>query len=179
MIWTAGAPPEKTLIEVNFAQSYVCGSDKSNYSKGMLVTVLLYNAIILAATTWISFSSREMVTAFQESTTTSISSYNTAVIAIIAIPLIYLSGSSFNTEAIFLIKSLAVLVSAAFILLSIFGLKLYILYFAQYRNTIKENPSNYLAEEAETPRTANKEEKVWKNHLILLKYLKEMYYLYK
>ena len=138
IIWSAGAPPQLLETQVNFAKSYVCGSNRTDYTHGILITVIVYNAIILATATWLALQTRKVVSAFRESTSIALSVYNTVAISIIAIPIIYLSGSSFNSEAIFIVKAVAILVVSGFGMFALFGPKLYILYIAKSKNILKD-----------------------------------------
>ena len=115
----------------------------------MLIAVLVYNGVVLSATTWLAINTRKTVSAFRESTSIAISVYNTFVISVIAIPIIYLSGSTFDAEAIFLVKSITILVVASFTMFALFVPKLYVLFVAKDKNVLKESTSSSIPGKSE------------------------------
>lgn len=164
IIWSGYDAP--SFVEIDLADGvryYECGGKNSTFSAVLLAVTIIYNSIITFAAAWLAFKTRKVSSAFRESASIAVSVYNFAVISVIIILLIYASGTTFSAQAVFLLKSVGVLIVTSFGLLALFGPKIYILYFAKGQNVLPRDKlmkqfhskNNFLRSDSNVPMSAS------------------------
>jgi len=138
IIWSAyDAPGLKTILRDDGSSYEMCGSQVNQvFSTVLLIIVIVYNALITLSAAWLAFKTKSVISAFRDSSAIAISVYNFAIIAVIILPIIYFAQDTFSPEAIFYLKTIAVLIVTTFGMLVLYGPKVFIVYIAKDRNVL-------------------------------------------
>lgn len=135
IIWSAYDAPGFVEVEIlEGVRYYTCGSRVNDeFTEVMLIIVVVFNSLVTLFAAWLALKIRKVASAFHDSTGIALSVYNFGIVAVIVLPMIYV-GESFSAEAVYYIKSVAVLEVTTFGMLSLYGPKIHVIYFAKEKN---------------------------------------------
>lgn len=136
LIWTAVDRPRPTLIQVNLDTSFHdCQSNNLSFQWAMVACFGIINFFVLAYGAFLAFKTRQVSSAFSESRYIGVCIYNMLVLGVVTIPVAYIAAAGFFT--IFFVRAIAILLCTTFVLLVLFGNKIYIIFYRPDKNSLE------------------------------------------
>ncbi|ORZ33105.1 7 transmembrane sweet-taste receptor of 3 GCPR-domain-containing protein [Catenaria anguillulae PL171] len=106
-IWTAISSPAEAVTEVSATTfTYSCGVASSDAATVLSILVIIYHAVLLVASVFLSYKIRNVASEFNESKYIGLATYNMTLACIIVIPVVFLP---INFRAQFIIKCILIL----------------------------------------------------------------------
>ncbi|KAJ3162568.1 Gamma-aminobutyric acid type B receptor subunit 2 [Geranomyces variabilis] len=129
ILWVAISTPVPTQIYLDDYHAVVaCVSPNTQVQNGMTAICIVFNGLLLATTTVLSYQNRHVVSEYNETKWIGLSVYNLVAVSALFIPLVY--TTTFASFA-YLLRSIAILLGTGVTGFCIFGPKLLILLRAQ------------------------------------------------
>ncbi|KAI8820079.1 periplasmic binding protein-like I [Fimicolochytrium jonesii] len=126
LIWVLASKPVPTDIMVSATESVLtCVSPNAKVQRVMTAISIAFNGLLLALTTLLSYKTRGVVSAFNETKWIGLSVYNLVAVCSLFLPLVY--TTTFATMA-FTLRSIGILLGTGVTQLCIFGPKFLQLY---------------------------------------------------
>ncbi|KAI9334348.1 7 transmembrane sweet-taste receptor of 3 GCPR-domain-containing protein [Zopfochytrium polystomum] len=125
IVWTVIAPKYPKLKTVNlgsgdFSSYYQCASDSPGTDKIILIVLYAYNALLVGATVWIAFVTRNIKAQLSETVYIGYSVYNAVATSVVLIPLLF-AGMITDFTVLFWFRSIVLIYPVAFAFWIMFG----------------------------------------------------------
>ncbi|KAJ3147802.1 hypothetical protein HDU89_005161 [Geranomyces variabilis] len=131
IVWVAVSTPVPTTLWLNDVQLVVvCKSPNDYFQQAMTWICVVFNGLLLALTTILSFSTRKVVSEYNETKWIGLSVYNIVAVSALFIPLVY--TTAFASYA-FALRNIALIVGSGVTGACIFGPKFLVLLRSRHR----------------------------------------------